>query len=252
MTIFELTLFWIKISPSYYWLMYLISFVIGYFIIKKKSILDNKSLDDLVFYLFLWVLFWGRIWYILFYNLSFYIQNPVEIIQIWNWWMSFHWWLIWFILATLLFCRKYKIQFWNIMDNLAIVAPIWLFFWRIGNYLNQELLWNLWYNWFLAIKIWNKSYFPSTLLEAFLEWFILFFILFLLSKKQDFKWQLSSVFLIMYWIFRGFVEFFYRQPDSQLWYIFWDVTMWALLSIPMIIAWLFIFITFILDEKKLK
>ena len=168
MTIFELNIFWVHIAPTYYWLMYAIGFLIWYYIILKRWVLSSQKVESLFIYIFLWVVLWGRLWYVLFYNLDYYLQNPVSILYFMEWWMSFHWGVLWVILAMILFSKVQKESFLKVADEVTSVLPIWLFFWRIWNYLNKELLWFLGYNWPLAVKIWENSYFPSPLLEEFL------------------------------------------------------------------------------------
>ncbi len=245
MTIFEITLFGIKIAPTYYWLMYAISFLIWYFILEKRKVIEKKYLEDIFLYIFLWVVLWGRLGYILFYNLSNYISNPIDIFKVWEWWMSFHGWVIWVIIAMLLFSKRKKLSFLIIADQITLVLPIWLWLGRIWNYLNKELLWFSDYNWLFAVSKDWVWYFPSPLLESFLEWLVLFTILNLLYIKWILKkWQIASLFLILYSVFRLFTEIFFRQPDVQIWYIFWYFTMWEILSLPMFIIWLILFIRF--------
>ena len=247
MKIFDITLFWIHISPSYYGLMYALWFMIWYYIIKSRKVIPEKILDDLLMYIVFWVILWWRLWYILFYNFSYYLNNPSDIFKVWEWWMSFHWGVIWVIIAMLLFSKKYKINFFKLADQIALVIPIWLWLWRIWNYLNKELLGFSPYNGPLNID-WK---FPSPLLEMFLEWIILFIILnYLYTKKRNnFKpWQIASLFLILYWTFRIFVEAFFRMPDSFVWYIWWYFTLWELYSIPMILIWIYLF--YYLKKKK--
>jgi len=166
MYIFELNLFWFHIAPSYYWLMYVIWVIVWYFHIKRKKIVDKSLLDTLIFYWVLSIIIGWRLWYMLFYDLKYYIDNPINILKIWQWWMSFHWWLIWVIIWVIIFCKKYKYYFFKVIDEFAYIVPIWILAWRIWNYINKELLWYPNYNWLFAIyKNWIW-YFPSPLLEA--------------------------------------------------------------------------------------
>ena len=242
MSIFTITIFWITLSPSYYWLMYALWFLAWYYIIKKRSIIAWNKLEDLFLYIVFWVILWWRLGYILFYNIANYIENPFNIFKVWEGWMSFHWWVIWVIVAMLLFSYTKKINFYKVADQVTLVLPIWLWLWRIWNYLNNELLWFWWYNWFLAVyKNWIW-YFPSSLVEMLLEWITLFIILNYLYKNISLKkWQIASLFLILYWIFRIVVEIFFRMPDVQIWYIYGFLTMWEILSIPMIVIWACLF-----------
>lgn len=240
-SLFEINVFWLSFSATYYGLMYVLAFIIWNYIIYKRNVIPRKILDDLFFYVFLGLFLWARLWYVLFYNFSYYLSNPIDILKIWEWGMSFHWWAIWVIIAMIVFSRRFKFSFYRLADQITLIVPIWLALWRFWNYINKELLWFSNYNWpFAIIKNW-ESYFPSPLLECFLEWIILFIILNLIYKKaKNIKdWQIASLFLIFYSIFRLFVEMFFREPDANIWYILWIFTMWELLSIPMLLIWIF-------------
>jgi len=249
MTIFEYTIFWITISPSYYWLMYALWFILGYWLIKKRIFINNKNIlnpatdwkswdfmDSLLFYIFFWVVIWWRLWYVLFYNFSNFMSNPLDIIKVWEWWMSFHWGIIWVTIAMIFFAKKHKISFYSLADQISLAVPIWLWLWRLWNYLNWELLWYSGYTWIFAID-WK---FPSPLVELFLEWIVLFIILNLVKKK--FEWQIASLLLILYWTFRIFVEAVFREPDAHIWYIWNYFTLWEIYSLPMVIIWIFFYI----------
>ena len=136
MTIFELNIFGLTLAPTYYWLMYAISFLIWYFIFSKRKIYIKDEIDSLFIYIFLWVVLGWRIWYILFYNLPYYLENPISMLNVTEWWMSFHGWVIGVILAMIFFARNKKTSFLKLADELTTVLPIWLFFWRIWNYIN--------------------------------------------------------------------------------------------------------------------
>lgn len=240
MRIFEITIYWITIAPSYYWLMYAISFILWYSLLKKRLIYSEQELDNIMMYIFFWIIFWWRIWYILFYDLNFYISNPYEIFKVWKWWMSFHWWVIWVILSMIIYSIRHwrwKWSFYKLTDEIITLIPIWLWLWRIWNYLNKELLWKK-YSWFLAVNLNWEYYFPSPLLEAFLEWLALYFILKYVYKNKKYNWIVSWAFLFFYWIMRITAEFI-RMPDIQIWYIYWFVTMWQILSLPMVLIWLY-------------
>ncbi|MDD3144659.1 MAG: prolipoprotein diacylglyceryl transferase [Candidatus Gracilibacteria bacterium] len=245
MTIFEITLFGIKIAPTYYGLMYATSFLIGYFILEKRKVIEKKYLEDIFLYIFLGVVLGGRFGYILFYNLSNYISNPIDIFKVWEGGMSFHGGVIGVIIAMFLFSKKKKISFLTIADQITLVLPIGLGLGRIGNYLNKELLGFSNYNGLFAVYKDGVGYFPSPLLESFLEGIVLFIILNLLYIKGILKkGQIASLFLILYSIFRLFTEIFFRQPDVQIGYIFGYFTMGEILSLPMFIIGLILFIRF--------
>lgn len=236
MTIFEITVFWLKIAPTYYGLMYVIWFIYGVYALKKTQKYTEKEQENIFIYIFLGVLLWGRIWYILFYNLESYILQPLSILRVWEWGMSFHWGFIWVCIALYVFSKRNQRSFWSLADTIASIIPVGLFFGRIWNYINKELLW-FEYSWPLAVHLWEVSYFPSPLVEALLEWLVIFIIFTYILKKPSFLWQFASLFLILYGVFRTVVELFIRVPDAHIWYYFGFFTQWSLLSIPMIILW---------------
>jgi phosphatidylglycerol:prolipoprotein diacylglycerol transferase len=242
MTIFEIQLFGITLAPSYYGLMYAIAFLAWYYYILKKNILTKDQLESLFLYVIFWVILWWRLGYILFYDLSFYLNDLSNIVKVWQGGMSFHGWAIGLILSVILFAKVHKVNFYKVIDEIVFILPIWLFLGRIWNYLNKELL-GFPYTWFLAVEKNGGSYFPSPLLEAFLEWIVLFIIFWFLYKKRSFYGQIWVAFLIGYWVFRTFVELFFRLPDPQIGYIAWFFTMGSLLSIPMIIIWIILYFT---------
>lgn len=237
MKIFEITLFGFNFGPTYYGLMYVIWFVWGYYIIKYRKTLSEKLLDNLLIYIFLWVILGGRLGYVIFYNPSYYLSNIIEIIKFWEWGMSFHGGVIGVVVAMFVFARVYKLSFLKIADEITSILPIWLWAGRIWNYLNKELLW-FQYTWPLAVEKWWVYYFPSPLLEAFLEWLVLFIILFFVYRYKKYPGQVAACFLLFYGIFRVWVELFVRTPDESIWYIWGFMTMWSILSIPMILVWL--------------
>ena len=185
-------------------------------------------------YLILGIILGGRLGYILFYNLSYYLQNPFDILKIWQGGMSFHGGLIGVIIVTIWFGKKNKQNPFFYLDIVSIVAPIGIFFGRIANFINSELYgletnlpWGVKF-----IQIDNISRHPSQLYEAFFEGIILFLILIFYKKKGFLKIPglISSLFLIFYSIFRFIIEFF-RVPDEHLGYLFLNLTMGQLISL---------------------
>lgn len=249
MTIFSITLFWIHIAPSWYGLMYALGFMSGYLILRKRKILSETELESLMLYIFLGVLLGGRLGYVLFYNLPYYISHPVEIIQTWHGGMSFHGGVIGVIVAMFLFSYFHKKSFLVVADHITSILPIGLWLGRIGNYLNWELLGFTNYTGPFAVMKNGVSYFPSPLLEATLEGVFLFGILHILMRKNMFPGKIATSFLIWYWIFRFCIEFV-RTPDVGLGYLTFGLTMGQILSIPMIIIGISLYFSLRKISKK--
>ena len=226
-----------SLEIRWYSLAYIIGILLGW--LHCKKILKNnekflKLFDDFISYLIIGIILGGRIGYILFYNFEYYLDNLSEIIMIWRGGMSFHGGLLGVILATIIFSKKYKINTYIFLDLIALAAPIGLFFGRIANFINSELYGKetdvLWSVKFIAVD--NVSRHPSQIYEAVFEGIILFFLLNYLSKKKYFKEPglISFTFLIFYSIFRFGIEFF-REPDPQIGYLLYGLTMGQIISI---------------------
>ncbi len=239
--IFEFEIRW-------YSLAYIVGILLGWLHCKKILKNNDKFLrlfDDLITYLIIGIIFGGRIGYILFYNLEYYLNNLPEILMIWNGGMSFHGGLLGVILATIIFSKKHKLNYYIFLDLIALASPIGLFFGRIANFINSELYGRetdvLWSVKFISID--NVSRHPSQIYEAFFEGIILFFLLNYLSKKKHFQnpGLISLTFIIFYSIFRFGIEFF-REPDSQIGYLLYELTMGQVISIVFFLLGIFFYL----------
>lgn len=249
-------IFWLSIY--WYWIFYLIWFVIAYiflYFLWRSSILNwfpkvkkifQFELDDLMLFLVLWVLIWWRLWEVFIYEWSYFSQHLLDIVKVWNWWMSFIWWMLWVLIALIILSIRKKLKlsdFFVMVDSLLIVVPIWIFLWRFWNYLNQELYWLIVPQNFWWLKSWIVKFlkdinlfhvYPhvdsnlrvnTNFISMFFEWFILFVVIFLSSFKQ-FKskeitpWKNISLFLIFYSIFRFLIEYLRVDSQSQFIWLF--------------------------------
>ena len=231
-----------SLEIRWYSLAYIIGIILGWIYCKKKLIKDPHIIslfDDFITYLIVGVIIGGRLGYTLFYNLRYYLENPFEILMIWNGGMSFHGGLIGVIVATQLFSSKHNINQFIFLDLVALSAPIGIFFGRISNFINSELIGRAtdlpWSVQFILID--NIKRHPSQLYEAFFEGIILFLLLGFFFRKNYLQTpgKISALFLIFYSLFRFFAEFF-RAPDSQIGYLILSLTLGQLMSIFFLIA----------------
>ena len=180
----------------------------------------------------------GRLGYVIFYNIEYFLNNPIDIFKIWEGGMSFHGALIGIILGTYLFSVQKKIETLFLLDVIACVSPIGIFFGRIANFINGELVgkvssvsWSV-----IFPNVDSMPRHPSQLYEAVLEGLILFLILnIIFLKKKYVIGSCSYLFLIFYGIFRIISELF-REPDIQLGYIYELASMGSILSFIMILS----------------
>lgn len=237
----------------WYALAYIAGFVIGYVLLKRfmrspdsEIQMSKKQLDDLFTAIILGVIIGGRLGYVLFYNLGFFLSHPLEIFAVWHGGMSFHGGLLGVVIATMLYAKKEKKNPWHILDLLSVVAPIGLFFGRIANFINMEVMGRPTDS---PLGIVFKGYseiprHPSPLYEASTEGILLFIIMFSLYKATKLRKHagaLSGILAMSYATFRIICEQF-RAPDVQIGFLTsWGLTMGQLLSGVMFIAGLIIF-----------
>ena len=233
---FDLIIFEIR----WYSLSYIFGVFFGWIYVKNFLIKEHEVkiiFDNLITYIIFGIILGGRIGYILFYNIDYYINNINEILYIWNGGMSFHGGLIGVIIATYFYTRRNGVSTLIFLDYISLSAPIGLFFGRLANFINGELVgkptndtWGV-----IFPNIDNVLRHPSQLYEALLEGILLFIILNIIFFREQYKTgQCSLLFLIFYGFFRIFSEFF-REPDIQMGYIIGQISLGMFLSLFMIV-----------------
>ncbi|RJQ15525.1 prolipoprotein diacylglyceryl transferase [Candidatus Woesearchaeota archaeon] len=202
----------------YYGLVYVIGFLLAHFILiklaEKKKIqnLTKERVENYIIFLILFVLIGARLFEVLLWEPSYYFANPSEIIKVWHGGLSFHGGLVFGVLWTIWYCRKYKIKFFQIADILVIPMAIMLFFGRIANFINGEL-WGTVTNAPWAVNFNHETAagelvyrHPSQLYEALKNLFI-FGVLFGLKKKKLPDGFLFWMFVALYGYLRFIVNF---------------------------------------------
>ncbi|WP_370980825.1 prolipoprotein diacylglyceryl transferase [Agaribacterium sp. ZY112] len=243
----------IAIGPlevHWYGLMYLLAFAVALLLGLWRArlswtVLQPKQVEDLVFYSAVGVIIGGRLGYVLFYNFPAFLADPLWLFRLWEGGMSFHGGLLGTVIAILLYARKIGKPFLRVMDFAALLVPTGLFFGRLGNFIGQEL-WGR-----PTDSAWGMV-FPkdpeqlnrhaSQLYEAFLEGLLIAIVLWFYARKPRPTAALSSLFLILYGVFRFVVEFF-REPDAHIQFdLFGWMTRGQILCVPMVVIGLIFFI----------
>ena len=249
------------IQIRWYSIAYIVGIILGWVYaikiireMKRKhnfTIIKQTVFDDLIIYLIIGIVLGGRLGYVIFYNFAYYSKNLSEILKLWEGGMSFHGGLLGVIVATIIFSKIKRVNFFHLTDIICCAAPIGLFLGRVANFINGELFGKI------STLPWavvfpngaNISRHPSQIYEAILEGIILFILInyFALKKQLIFKpGYISGLFLAFYSILRIFSEIF-REPDVHLGYFFNYFSLGVLLSIITLIAGLLIIFSV---EKK--
>ncbi len=259
----------LRIGPfaiRWYGLMYAVGFAASFVLVRHQILMQGRNqrgkgqgkiekamiplafLESLYTYLVFGLIIGARFGYVLFYDLPSYLKNPLEIFAVWHGGMSFHGGMVGTMVACILCCRRYKVDFWTVADLVVVTAPIGLAAGRLGNFINGELYGRAtdvpWAMVFPAGGPLPRH--PSQLYEFFLEGVLLFTILWLAKNRKHTPGMMFALTLFLYGLFRFIVEFF-RQPDAQLGFVAGPLTMGQILSIPTSLAGIFLF--FILREK---
>jgi len=267
--IFSIDLFGMTLALRWYALAYIVGILIGWRIVVRAigrpdlwrndtPVMTRQQVEDLLFWVILGVILGGRLGYVLFYQPAYYLQNPGEILRVWEGGMSFHGGAIGVILAGLIFTLRKRINTISTGDMVCLGLAPGLFLGRLANFINAEL-WGRptdlpWGVAFPTVAAQNCpdvagicARHPSQLYEALLEGLILGALLIYMAWRRGalkYEGLIGGTFLTGYGLARFVVEFV-RQPDAQFvspgnplglaWHVGgWGLTMGQLLSLPMI------------------
>ena len=234
----------------WYALAYIAGLLIGWryclFLAERPPRLVRRGdVDDFLIWATLGVVLGGRIGYVLFYNPAHYAEHPLDALYVWHGGMSFHGGALGVTLAVYLYTRARRVAILAFADIVSEATPIGLFFGRIANFINGEL-----YGRVTSVS-WGMVFpgggpaprHPSELYEAACEGILLFLLLLLAERRgaRRYPGMVCGLFLAGYAVARMSGELF-RQPDAQLGFLIFGTTMGQLLSIPLLLAGLFLIV----------
>lgn len=242
----------------WYSMAYLVGIISAWLLIRRNVKQNNipltkDNIEDLVFDVTLGIILGGRLGYVIFYGTSMFWENPLQILAIWNGGMSFHGGIAGVIIALWYFSYQVKMPFLKVTDLVVLYVPIGIFLGRLANFINDEL-WGRVTDVAWAVRFPNGGYLPrhpSQIYEALAEGVLMFIIL---NWLWRYKWVrervgfVSGLFAIMYALMRISMEQF-REPDAQLGFFFKYITMGQMLSIPLLIAGVYVIIATIKKSK---
>lgn len=213
---------------------------------KPGAPCTEAQISDYMFWAMMGIILGGRLGYVLFYNLGYFLENPSKILAVWDGGMSFHGGFLGVAVASYIFSRKNKIAFFRFTDLIACASPVGLFLGRLANFIKGELFGR-------TTDAPVGMVFPgggplprhpSQLYEAALEGVVLFTLLWALFTFTNVRKKpgvLTGVFLLGYAAARTLVEHF-REPDAHLGFIGGTdfLTMGQTLSVPMVLVGLYL------------
>ncbi|MCG7493746.1 prolipoprotein diacylglyceryl transferase [Thalassobius sp. Cn5-15] len=269
--IFSISLFGITFALRWYALAYIVGILAGWKLINmavsrpqlwpgNTAPMTKPQVEDLLTWIILGVIFGGRLGYVLFYRPSYYVENPSEILMVWQGGMAFHGGFLGVVVAAWIWAGRQGVNRLSLGDSLALAVPTGLFLGRVANFINGEL-------WGRPTDLpWGVAFpgpsaqtcegiiglcarHPSQLYEAALEGLILGTLLLILAFRRGalkVPGQLMGLFVAGYGLSRFIVEFF-RQADDQfitidnpMGYVIQfgaaGISMGQLLSLPMLLG----------------
>jgi phosphatidylglycerol:prolipoprotein diacylglycerol transferase len=244
----DLTKLGLPVAIHWYGITYLVAFGLFLYLAVRRTRLPHfaaagwtrRDVEDLLFYGVLGTVIGGRLGYVLFYKPGYYGANLLEIFAVWKGGMAFHGGLLGVIVAMALYARMRRRRFLDVTDLIAPCVPTGFAAGRIGNFINGEL----WGRFADPGLPWGMVFpqsgsplprHPSQLYQFALEGLLLFVILWIYGRQPRGLGQVSGVFLAGYGVLRFFAEFF-REPDSFLGLLTFDMSMGQWLCLPMIVA----------------
>ena len=237
------------LAVRWYGLMYLAGFLAFLFLGRRRAAkqpwhgMASGEIDDLLFYGVLGVILGGRLGQVLFYEPAYYLSHPLEIVAVWKGGMSFHGGFIGVLTAMTLWARKTGKTFFQVTDFIAPLVPVGLMCGRIGNFINGELWGRVaapelpWAMVFPQVDALPRH--PSPLYQAASEGLLLFVVLWWFSARRRPRMAISGAFLVGYGALRFLAEFF-REPDAGIFGHSYIVSMGQWLSLPMVVAGLWL------------
>lgn len=230
---------WGPLQIRWYSLLYVGGFVVARWILRRLAREDRflftpDDVEEFILWLLIGAVVGARIIYCFVYDPRALMANPLYLFQVYKGGLSFHGGLLGTIVAAMVFSRQKKIPFWNVADAMALATPTGLGMGRIGNFINGELFGRVSYvPWAMIFRQGGpEPRHPSQIYELFLEGVCLFCLVWFVKSKSTKDGRIALSFLIGYSLCRFIAECF-REPDPQLGYLVFGLSMGQILSLIM-------------------
>jgi phosphatidylglycerol:prolipoprotein diacylglycerol transferase len=182
----------------------------------------------------------ARFGHILFFEPTYYLKHPFEVLMIRNGGLSFHGSVIGLGIYSYFFIRSKKVQWLLMADVLSIAGALGVGIGRIANFINQELYGKVTSsNYSVVFATVDKfQRHPTQIFESFFEGFLNFWTLFLILKFRGIRTFGSgvfvSVFCIIYSSSRFAIEFL-KEVEAYNYFNVVQLTVGQVLSIIMFV-----------------
>ncbi len=242
----------VKIGPiqlRYYGLIFAAMMVGGYYLWRWQMLRGGHTEEQAERFFLLGVIGvvgGARLGQVLFYEPGYYLSHPIEILFIWRGGLASHGATIGLVLVLVYFAKRERLPVLEVLDRFSMSAALGALSVRIGNFFNSEIVGRVtevpW-----AVKFPRCVYdrglpleqvpwrHPSQLYEFFLG-LLVFLALYQVDrrlKEERPLGLLASLFFLLYFSGRFFVEFFKEyqtlSPSQS------PLTMGQYLSIPFIL-----------------
>ncbi len=240
------------IALRWYGLAYMTGLLLGWLALKRLLAdvrlwdgappLDAEEADNLLLWMTLSVVIGGRLGFVFLYEPGYFLQNPLDAFKLWQGGMAFHGGVIGVAIAIFVFAWTRGVNPLTVGDLVAAVTPIGLFFGRLANFINAEVVGRVsdvpWAMVFPPPDGGPEPRHPSQLYEAFLEGIVLFLVLrYCTHNLRALRWPgyIAGLFLVGYAVARIFVEFFREYDPTQYFTFSPYLTSGMVYSIPMLI-----------------
>ena len=221
----------------------------------KKREIEEEFLVNLTFNTIILGIIGARLYYVLF-NLPYYLNNPIEILEIWNGGLAIHGGIIAGLLFIIYYCKKHEVNIWKMLDIIVVGLIIAQAIGRWGNFFNSEAygpitteenLRSLGIPSFVinGMYILGEYRQPTFFYES--VWCLFGFCAMLLIRNYKYLkiGQLTGFYLIWYGIIRFIIEA--MRTDSLM---LGPIKMAQLVSIVFVISGIIIFIKSIKSKKE--
>lgn len=216
---------------------FLAGMLIVYFKLKRKKLEANR-VYDLAFWIILSALIGGRLLYVA-EHLNVYLASPFDILKLWQGGMSVYGGFLGATLATVVYLKKHKLDFWQYADAVIFGLPLGLFIGRLGCFLIHDHP-GAKTDFFLGVTYPDGGRFDLGLLLS-INGLILFLFFLILHRREWFSGFYVAVFCVWYGVARFFLDFLRASDLAGADPRYFGLTLAQYLSVFLIGAGLYIF-----------